>query len=175
MKKFYRLADGTQPDVEAIRHHLPNVGIPDAVEDLSEFGYEPFADSAPPAQIPLGKKAVKGTPKKTGDTWDWDWQIVSLTPAEVAATMPTQAEYSAAMDRHFDAVAQTKRYSNRMTCAMRAGYPGVYQAEGLAFGVWMDDCNQFAYALLGQVLTGQVPQPTLAGFIAALPVIAWPT
>lgn len=77
--------------------------------------------------------------------------------------------YEAALDAHLDAVARLYRYDNRFTFALRAAYPGPWQAEGAAFAQWMDACNAQAFALLQEVLAGQAPLPSLADFIAALP------
>lgn len=79
------------------------------------------------------------------------------------------ARYEAALDAHLDAVARQYRYDNRFTFALRAAYPGPWQAEGSAFAQWMDACNAQSFALLQQVLAGEAELPSLADFIAALP------
>ncbi len=102
---------------------------------------------------------------------------------EVAATYvppppPTQEEllapYTSAMDELFNSTAQAKRYDSRVTCALRAGYPGPFHAEGLAFAQWMDACNALGYQLMAEVLGGQRPLPTVAEFLALLPAMEWP-
>jgi len=76
----------------------------------------------------------------------------------------------------FDAVAQSKNYDNRITCTMRAGYPGPFQAEGIAFATWMDTCNATAYVLLAEVKAGNMPMPeTLDAALSLLPPMIWPT
>jgi len=77
--------------------------------------------------------------------------------------------YEQALDEHLDKAAQEDRWSNRFTFVARAGYPNRWQQEAIAFGVWMDGCNEHAYALLQQVAAGEVPMPTLEEFIAGLP------
>ena len=40
------------------------------------------------------------------------------------------AVFDAALVAYLDATARERRYDNRVTCALRAGYPGPFQAEG---------------------------------------------
>lgn len=82
--------------------------------------------------------------------------------------------YEQRLDNHLDSVAQVNRYNDRFTFALRAGYTGPYQAEGIAFAQWMDACNVQAYTLLQSVLAGTVPAPTLDEFVAELPDFVMP-
>lgn len=105
---------------------------------------------------------------------------------EVAATYtpppppppPTQEEILApflqAMDDLFNSTAQARRYDSRVTCALRAGYPGPFQAEGLAFAQWMDTCNALGYQVMADVLAGNIPMPTVQAFLGMLPSMEWP-
>lgn len=109
---------------------------------------------------------------------------IEISPAEeteiIAAryealnTPPSVSDYIAAMEAHYDTKAQERRYDNRLTCALRAGYPGPFQAEGQAFAVWMDTCNALGYQIMDEVLSGTRPVPTVAELIADLPVLEWP-
>lgn len=98
--------------------------------------------------------------------------------AEIAPYQPGQDEilstYTTAMDELFNSTAQARRYDNRVTCALRAGYPGPFQSEGLAFAQWMDACNALGYQLMAEVLGGQRPMPTVPEFLAMLPPMEWP-
>jgi hypothetical protein len=104
--------------------------------------------------------------------------------AEVEATYvvpepPSIAEqvqaFDAALVAHLDDVARQRRYDNRITCALRAGYPGPFQAEGQVFATWMDGCNALAYQLLSEVMTGKRPMPDSPdALIAELPTMEWP-
>lgn len=93
-------------------------------------------------------------------------------PEEVTASLIRI--YERELDDHMDRVAQQYRYDTRFTFALRAGYTGPYQDEGVAFASWMDQCNAQAYALLDQVLSQQVPLPTIEEFIASLPTFTMP-
>lgn len=81
----------------------------------------------------------------------------------------------AAMDNLFNATAQAKRYDNRITCALRAGYAGPFQLEGIAFASWMDDRYALAHTLFAEVQSGTRPMPATADeALALLPPMVWP-
>lgn len=77
--------------------------------------------------------------------------------------------YEKALDEKLDSVAREYRYNNRFTFALRAGYPGPYQAEGIAFAQWMDNCNTQAFQLLEDVKNQIIPMPTVEEFLDSLP------
>jgi hypothetical protein len=83
-------------------------------------------------------------------------------------------ELTQALEAHYDSKAQERRYDNRITCALRAGYAGPFQAEGQAFAVWMDTCNAYGYQVMQDVLAELRPVPTAEELIAELPVLVWP-
>lgn len=77
--------------------------------------------------------------------------------------------YEQALDGHLDSVAKQYSYNDRFTFALRAGYAGPWQAEGIAFAQWMDTCNADAFTLIQKVIAGEVPAPTIEEFIGGLP------
>ena len=86
------------------------------------------------------------------------------------------AVFDAALVAHLDATARERRYDNRVTCALRAGYPGPFQAEGIAFASWMDQCNALAYQLLAEVVAGTRPLPSSPqALIDLMPAMVWPS
>lgn len=88
---------------------------------------------------------------------------------------PTVDEIVTAMEALFDTTAQSRRYDNRITCALRAGYAGPFQSEGLAFATWMDTCNATAYQMLAEVQAGTMQMPaTTTEALALLPEMVWP-
>lgn len=94
---------------------------------------------------------------------------------EPAPKPPTLAEFERALDAHLDSVAQLRRYDNRITCMVRAGFFGPFRQEALGFAVWVDQCNVTAYAILADVNAGnRLPPETVSAFIAELPVFSWP-
>lgn len=96
-------------------------------------------------------------------------------PAPYVPPAPTVDDFDAALTAHLDATAQARRYDNRITCALRAGYTGPFQAEGQAFATWMDACNWQAYQVLAGVQSGALTMPTVEEFVADLPDMVWPT
>ncbi|MCY0916245.1 DUF4376 domain-containing protein [Massilia antarctica] len=83
--QFYRLRDGTLPNVHEIRQQNPGIGIPDTPDDLSMYGYEPFLDSPAPA-VGEGQSVVRRAPKRSGQgVWDWTWDIVERSEQEIEA------------------------------------------------------------------------------------------
>lgn len=149
-----------------------------AVADLSPLEKDVFLipagciDQEPPPVITAGMRY------KPDGVGGWLEEIIPLPDPEPSPTLPTTEQiissYEAALDAHLDAVAQQHRYRDRVTFAMRAGYPGPYQAEGTAFGIWMDNCNQQAYALLQAVMAGEAEMPSKEAFIASLPEFVLP-
>ena len=96
-----------------------------------------------------------------------------MTPQEYSARLLDR--FTTALTNHMDTVAQERRYDNRITCSLRAGYPSAFQEEGLTFATWMDTCNMTAYQIWAEVKAGQRAIPaTIEEFIALMPVIEWP-
>jgi len=104
--------------------------------------------------------------------------LIALVKSKIVPYVPpplTPADIVKAMEALFDATAQAKHYDNRITCALRAGYPGPFQAEGKAFAEWMDGCNALAYQMLAEVQAGTRQMPaTKEEALALLPAMVWP-
>lgn len=115
---------------------------------------------------------VAGLPTGTRIEIGQDGRLVFLPPP--LTDEQKISEYEAALDTHLDAVAQQHRYNDRFTFAMRAGYPGPWQAAGTAFGTWMDTCNAQAYSMLQDIQSGIADMPTVEEFIAELPPFVLP-
>lgn len=101
-----------------------------------------------------------------------EWQPAGATRPETHEEIA--ARYEALLDNHLDAVAKAHRYRDRERFALRSGYPGPYQAEGIAFGTWMDTCNKLSYDLMDDVIAGRVELPTPEQFINDLPIFVKP-
>lgn len=94
----------------------------------------------------------------------------------VAPIPPSVEEFDKALTDHLDKTAQARKYDNRITCAVRAGYPGPFQAEGIAFAEWMDGCNKLAYQWQAEIEAGTKPVfASTSDFLNALPAMVWPT
>ena len=85
-----------------------------------------------------------------------------------------KAEIEAGIDAYIDSVAQAKGYDNRLTCMARAGFEGPFQAEGIAFGQWMDSCYLACFQIMDEVMAELRPVPTVDELIAELPPMVWP-
>jgi len=132
--------------------------------------------------------------KNTGEVYAYEteaerqkWgapELVKMTEEEVylhknpPTPEPTEEEiikaYTAFLERKYDEVAKERRYDNRITCSLRAGYEGPFQKEGIAFGSWMDSCNHLAYQVLDESLTGEREIPSKEELWSMMPVIVWP-
>lgn len=93
--------------------------------------------------------------------------VYTPTNDEIIKNIITGLEY------YYDKVAQVKKYDNRVTCTLRAGYAGPFQSEGLAFAIWMDECNAYGYTVMENVLLGLRGIPTISELILELPVPPW--
>ena len=113
------------------------------------------------------------------DAAQYESMIAEVEAAYVPPAPPSIEERIAAFDAalvaHLDATARERRYDNRITCALRAGYPSPFQADGIAFASWMDQCNALAYQLLAEVVAGTRPMPdSPQALIDLMPVMIWP-
>lgn len=111
----------------------------------------------------------------TGSSLPLKGWIVSTPPAPHVPTQEeTIASLTKALEAHYDAKAREKRYDSRLTCALRAGYAGPFQAEGEAFAIWMDNCNAYGYQVMAACMTNTRSIPTVEQLISELPVLTWP-
>ena len=120
------------------------------------------------ASAPLeGLEMVPAGEAKIGDLY----QHGAFTTPQPVLTLD---DYIRGMDALFDSTAQSRHYDNRVTCALRAGYAGPFQAEGKAFAEWMDACYAAGYQILAAVEAGQrQPPASIAALVAELPKLVW--
>lgn len=89
----------------------------------------------------------------------------------ITAESAVQGLLTIGVQDHLDAQAKLSGYDSIHTAAIRAGYPGPYQVEGIKFATWMDNVWVFCYAVLANVQAGTRSIPSLAELIAELPVL----
>lgn len=124
----------------------------------------------PPA-TPTGKCVVErdGT---------WELQDLPEVPEVPEPPEPTAEQRIAALlrvvDAHLNAGAATRRYDSITTASIRAGYPGPFHDEGVAFATWMDATYARCYEILAQWEAGEIAEPTAAELIAMLPLLELP-
>lgn len=105
-----------------------------------------------------------------------DWLAAGNTPAQPAGSTIEQRAVVLlqAVEKHLNAAARTKGYDDIRSAALRAGYPGPFHDEGVAFATWMDATYAACYQLLAQVQAGEIPEPNEAELLAMLPALDLP-
>lgn len=98
-----------------------------------------------------------------------------LTPEQIAASAPTEQDYSNAIQARIDGVANERQYANGVALASYVNSTNSqWAAEASAFVAWRDAVWSYAYQELAKVQAGTRPQPTIEALIAELPAIVWP-
>ena len=160
-------------------HPATSFALPLAPADLADFGVHAVAE-APAPEAPIEQTVTEASPQLVDGVWTQQWEVTQAPPElvaqrVVAAKTAQVGAFIDALEAHYDAKARERRYDNRLTCALRAGYAGPFQAEGQAFAVWMDTCNAYAYTVLAQVEVAQRPAPaTPQALVDELPALVWP-
>lgn len=150
---------------------FPLVGFPPGVgnEALLEYGFAVLEydevpevsglDTYKPGQIRIEDgRAIQS------------WVIVPHVPTEAEIT----ATFEQAIQSTLDAAAQVERYDNINTVISYAEEPAVrkFQEDGKRFRTWRSLVWAYAYEQLALVNSGGRTQPTVAEFLAGLPVLA---
>ena len=100
--------------------------------------------------------------------WQDGWVLVPPTPQELLKAIEQ------AIEKHMDEVAQSKRYDNRDSCRLYAGYVNPFQAEAIAFGQWVAQCWVASNQAQADIANGLRTIPTPEEAVAELPVMVWP-
>ena len=83
-------------------------------------------------------------------------------------------KYQAAHDAHLNAAAKSRRYDSIHTAALRAGYPGPFHDEGVAFAQGMDQCNAAGYQIMAEIEAGTMAPLSVDDYLALLPELVLP-
>lgn len=108
------------------------------------------------------------------------WVLRDLPPEPgVPEPLPPTTEQRIAVllahvDAHLNAGAALRRYDSIITAALRAGYPGPFHDEGVAYATWMDATYARCYEILAQWEAGDIEEPTAAELIGMLPALELP-
>lgn len=112
---------------------------------------------------------------------DWALQAQSLWEAHHDSVInppvvpPTVNDFIAAIKKHFDTVAQEKQFDGAVSIATYVtSLNAQWKAQADTFIAWRDSVWEYAYQEFDKFQSGQRPMPTIADFIAELPVIQWP-
>lgn len=129
--------------------------------------------------IPLNSTLIEPLPvipntkiKFAAHLGQWVYEESPQLTAEDIQNM-TISNLTKSLEEYYDKVAQVKRYDNRLTCALRAGYAGPFQTEGHTFAIWMDNCNAYGYQVLAECLAGTRGIPTPKELILEFPTAPW--
>ena len=106
--------------------------------------------------------------------WDAGDPIPPKAEMDFYILTPTEEEYTLAVTNFMDAKAQERKYDSIHTAALRAAYPGPFQAEGVAYASWMDSVWISLYSKMGRVLQSQEPYPSIDELLASLPPLVLP-
>lgn len=121
----------------------------------------------------------EGEPVEVNGKWIRTWSVIDLSPEkrkEITEERNREMSslYLSELESFFDKKAREKRYDNRISCAIRSGYLGPYQDEGIAFAKWMDSCNELAYKTIESIESGEMEQIPVDEFIETMPTLKWP-
>jgi hypothetical protein len=142
---------------------------------------EPFADEEG-NEVPIASRFhpdivttlvdITGTDVEAG--WSYaDGVFAQPTPAALSREELIAANIDA-VEAEMNRQAALKFYDNIKSAALRAGYPGPFHDEGVAYATWMDECYALAYTVLGQVNAGTRPMPTPEESVAMMPPLVLP-
>lgn len=165
MPGYFDTVSGQETSEAAIRADNPDTSFGFPFSPPAR--YQEIAEDAKPVP-PAFHRVVPGALVEVGGRRVRTWLVAPWTAEEVVA------DFDAKLLALFDEKAAEKRYDNRITCALRAGYSGPFQADGVAFAQWMDDCNAHCYRVWDDVISGLRTTPTWAELLAELPTLAWP-
>lgn len=144
----------------------------DAGGRATGFYSDDVHELVPPDAVAVDEDSYLAWIKDTR-TQRWDGgALVSCDPP--APPPPALTDYQRAIEALVDATARERSYSSAVSCASYvASTNAAWRAEAEAFVAWRDAVYTAAFAALAAV-DGGAPAPSIADFIAALPVIEWP-
>lgn len=94
-----------------------------------------------------------------------------LAAAPARGQKATEDAFAAAVQAYMNAKAQTRSWDDIRSAALRAGYPGPFHDEGVAWATWMDACWAHCYQAMADVLAGVRTMPTTDQLIAEFPAV----
>lgn len=108
----------------------------------------------------------------------WTPEIVAVYAAATASPPPTReqllAKIEQAITSHIISVAVADGWDNQITCMLRASYPNPWQAKGIAYATWVDNCWLHTLTEKDKILAGIRTIPTPEAAVLELPVMVWP-
>lgn len=128
--------------------------------DGSTFSYPCSAEDSVEYSRDLYNRAVAG-------------EFGSITPYEEPVKTEEEliVEIQNAVVDYLNTPARAKLYDSIQSASLRAGYPGPFHDEGVAFASWMDACWAKCYELLAEVKAGTRPVMSPEEVVSELPVL----
>lgn len=165
--KYLHLPTYEVKTIDQLRAELPAMSIPDGA-DLSDRGYQRIED-APLPVVPAWHRLEAGQPYLDNGVWRLGWNLVPFTNDEVVAVVVSEVQ------QRLDAFARTHNYDGILSaCTYAASTVPKFAAEGQYAVVARDNTWATCYQILGDVLAGLRPMPSLEDVLAELPPLAWP-
>jgi hypothetical protein len=101
-------------------------------------------------------------------------EVISAAQRATEAQAAAVEQFRAAIQRHVDAQAQSRRYdSGNSLASYVASTNEAWAAEAQVFVAWRDAVWLYAYTELDKVMAGERDQPSVEDFIGELPLIGW--
>ena len=125
----------------------------------------PLYDDGRPAGVEYLRECVR--------FYGYELGVELMTPEEKQAAM--QKQFTDAIQTRLDEFARTRNYDGILSAATYATSTVLkFYSEGQYAVEARDRTWAAAYVILGDVLAGRRPMPTLEEVIAELPALAWP-
>lgn len=110
-----------------------------------------------------------------GCAYGWVYHPETDTITAPEPEQPTLNDYKFELKLHLTRVAQQRDYDDEQSiCSYATSVNLTWKAEAETFIAWRDTVYEYAFLILSDVETGNIPAPSLVDFINALPVIIWP-
>jgi len=102
-------------------------------------------------------------------------QLITAEAKTASAIATHRTQYSAAVEAHIEAVAQSRQFSGASSLASYTASTNlVWQAEARAFIAWRDAVWVSALAQMDALQQSGAVWPPVATLLADLPKITWP-
>lgn len=166
MANFYQLKDGKLAAVRGlvtVGAVQKNAQFLTAEEAASIDAYERVNNSAEPRE---GYRAKSDGYELVGSKWQTKWAYEPLTVDELTAL------YDSAMEEHLDAEKAERGYTKREPSDYANSTVPRYKQDAADWTAHRDAVMLYGLDILNKAARGE-PVPTLAEFMAGLPVIHW--
>lgn len=101
--------------------------------------------------------------------------LITAEQKEATRQANKLAQIESSITQMLNEAAHSKGYDSIHTAALRASLPNSpFNAEGIAFGEWMDACFAKAYSMLGEWQAGNMAEPTIEEVLLQMPELVLP-